>query len=170
MVSEGAVDARWSPADLSDEARSYLLAEARLRVQEQLSFMDSQDVRTRTAFIISVLLVSAVGIIGDVRIDAHPLAILTMIAFVTSVITWIFSWLAFRAVIVETGINVAALAQDYADASRRDLEDAVLGALISDFQDNRAVIANKGRWLRSALYALGLQLLLLVATVFASTV
>ena len=60
------------------------------------------------------------------------------------------------------------LAQDYGDASRRDIEDAVLGTLISDFQDNRAVIADKGHWLRSALYALGLQLLLLVATVIVS--
>ena len=77
----------WSPADFSEDALQYLLGEARQRVQEQLMFMDSQDVRTRTAFSISVLLVAAVGIIGDVSIDTRPLALLTVVAFSSSVVT-----------------------------------------------------------------------------------
>ena len=77
----------WSPGDFSEDALQYLLAEARQRVQEQLTFMDSQDVRTRTAFSISVLLVAAVGIIGDVSIDTRPLALLTVVAFCSSVVT-----------------------------------------------------------------------------------
>ena len=160
----------WSPADFSEDALQYLLAEARQRVQEQLMFMDSQDVRTRTAFSISVLLVAAVGIIGDVSIDTRPLALLTVVAFSSSVVTWVLSWLAYRAVDVGTGINVARLVQEYSGRSRRDMEDATLMALVRDFEDNRVVIAGKGRWLRAALYALALQLLLLVATVIVSAI
>ena len=96
----------WSPADFSEDALQYLLAEARQRVQEQLMFMDSQDVRTRTAFSISVLLVAAVGIIGDVSIDTRPLALLTVVAFSSSVVTWVCSWVAYRSVDVGSGVNV----------------------------------------------------------------
>ena len=84
-------------------------------------FMDSQDVRTRTAFSISVLLVAAVGIIGDVSIDARPLALLTVVAFGSSVVTWVCSWVAYRSVDVGSGVNVATLARAFGGASRREM-------------------------------------------------
>ena len=117
----------WSPAAFSEDALQYLLAEARQRVKEQLLFMDSQDVRTRTAFSISVLLVAAVGIIGDVSINASPLALLTVVAFGSSVVTWVCSWVAYRAVDVGSGVNVATLARAFGGASRREMEDATAG-------------------------------------------
>ena len=160
----------WSPADFSEDALQYLLAEARQRVQEQLMFMDSQDVRTRTAFSISVLLVAAVGIIGDVSIDTRPLALLTVVAFSSSVVTWVCSWVAYRSVDVGSGVNVATLARAFGGASRREMEDATLLALVEDFERNQAVIDEKGRWLRVALYALAVQLSLLVATVIVSAI
>lgn len=158
----------WSPAAFSEDALQYLLAEARQRVKEQLLFMDSQDVRTRTAFSISVLLVAAVGIIGDVSINASPLALLTVVAFGSSVVTWVCSWVAYRAVDVGSGVNVATLARAFGGASRREMEDATLASLVEDFERNQAVIEQKGRWLQVALYALALQLSLLVATVIVS--
>ena len=160
----------WSPADFPEDALQYLLAEARQRVQEQLTFMDSQDVRTRTAFSISVLLVAAVGIIGDVSIDTRPLALLTVVAFSSSVVTWVCSWVAYRSVDVGSGVNVATLARAFGGASRREMEDATLLALVEDFERNQAVIDEKGRWLRVALYALAVQLSLLVATVIVSAI
>ena len=160
----------WSPADFSEDALQYLLGEARQRVQEQLMFMDSQDVRTRTAFSISVLLVAAVGIIGDVSIDTRPLALLTVVAFSSSVVTWVCSWVAYRSVDVGSGVNVATLARAFGGASRREMEDATLLALVEDFERNQAVIDEKGRWLRVALYALAVQLSLLVATVIVSAI
>ena len=132
--------------------------------------MDSQDVRARTGFSISVLLVAAVGIIGDVSIDASPLALLTVVAFSSSVVTWVLSWLAYRAVDVGSGVNVSTLARDFGGASRREMEDATLMTLVRGFEQNQAVIETKGRWLRVALYALALQLSLLVATVIVSAI
>ena len=167
---ERVTETSWSPADFSEDARTYLLAEARRRVQEQLTFIDSQDVRTRTAFTISVLLVAAVGIIGDVSIDTRPLALLTVIAFVASVVTWGLSWLAYRAVDAGSGVNVSTLARDYGGASGREMEDATLVALVGDFEQNQVVIEEKGRWLRVALSTLAVQLLLLVATVIVSAI
>ena len=50
------------------------------------------------------------------------------------------------------------------------MEDATLLALVEDFERNQAVIDEKGRWLRVALYALAVQLSLLVATVIVSAI
>ena len=58
----------------------------------------------------------------------------------------------------------------FGGASRREMEDATLLALVEDFERNQAVIDEKGRWLRVALYALAVQLSLLVATVIVSAI
>ncbi|MYA02849.1 MAG: hypothetical protein F4038_12795 [Chloroflexi bacterium] len=157
----------WSEAHFDEEARSYLLTEARQRVQEQIKFMDSQDVRIATVFTVSVLIVSATGIIGEVAFAVETVAIFTLIAFAASVIEWGLCWWAYRSNTIDTGVNVVRMAFDYAGSSRQQLQDAALETLVDGFSDNQRVINERSRWLRSSILMLGVQLALLVATIVA---
>ena len=132
--------------------------------------MDSQDVRIATVFTVSVLIVSATGVIGNVAFAAEAVAVLTLITFAASVVQWGLCWWAYRSSTIDTGVNVKRMALDYSGSSRQQLQDAALETLVDSFSDNQGVISQRSYWLRNAILMLGVQLALLVATVIAGAI
>ena len=155
----------WPARDFSAEARDYLLAEVRKRVQEQLAHISTQDVKTAAIFTLSIVLLSASGLIGDFELDFTATGVLTALEFACALVTWSFAWLAYRTRRVATGVNVSIFRDRYAGAAERELRDAALEALTLDFETNQAVIDAKARWLRYAVYLLGAQVGLLFAAI-----
>lgn len=90
---------------------------------------------------------------------------MTLLALSASLLQWTLCWWAYRARTVESGINVSALARDYAGSTERQLKDISLEALVRDFTDNQKIIDERSAALSRSLWALALQLVLLVATV-----
>ena len=159
------IEQGWPARDFSSESRDYLLTEARKRVQEQLAYISTQDVKTATVFALSVVLLSASGLVGDLRISFTIAGILAALEFAFTLLTWIFAWLAYREGKVGSGVNIAIFRLHYRGASVRDLKDASLESLTLDFEQNLAVIAAKARWLSFAVHSLGAQALALIALI-----
>ena len=157
-------------ARFSPEARDYLLTEVRQRIQEQLARISMQDIKTATIFTVSVLLISASGLIGDIRLFASVSGSLVGLALAASLLTWVFAWLAYRAREIATGVDVPTLARHYAGSSANDIKDTVLATLTIGFEKNAAVIHTKERWLRYAVNAAGCQVLLLFAVIISRSV
>ena len=155
----------WPARDFPPDARDYLLTEVRKRVQEQLAYISAQDVKTATIFTLSVVLLSASGLIGDFEIAFTAAGVLTALEFACALLTWSFAWLAYRTRRVATGVNVSVFRDHYAGASERELRDAALEALALDFDLNRTVVDAKGKWLRYTVYSLGAQAILLFAVI-----
>lgn len=166
-MRDSAGDLGWSERHFSTEARSYLLDEARNAVQEQLRFLASQDVRVVATFTISLLLVSATGIVGDIRLSADIVSLLTLIALALSVVVWICCWAAYFTRTVAFSVDVTILTRSYRGAEADELRAASLEALVEAFALNEQTIDAQGRWLRYAIVGLGVQLMLLVATIVA---
>lgn len=159
------IEQGWPARDFSPESRDYLLTEARKRVQEQLAYVSTQDVKTATVFALSVVLLSASGLVGDLRISFAIAGVLAALEFAFTLLAWTFAWLAYREGKVGSGVNVAIFRRHYRGASTRELKDASLESLTLDFEQNLAVIAAKARWLSLAVYSLGAQALTLIALI-----
>lgn len=157
----------WPERDFPAEARDYLLTEARLRVPEQLNQISAQITRAAAIAMLSLLLVSASGIIGDFRLALTARGVLTALALAASLVTMIFSWLAYRGRTVSTGVNVTTLARSYKGATARELSDAALETLTLTFERNSREIEIRARWLSLAIYASGVQGALLFAAIVA---
>ena len=157
----------WPARDFLPDARDYLLTEVRKRVQEQLAYISAQDVKTATIFTLSVVLLSASGLIGDFEIAFTAAGVLTALEFACALLTWSFAWLAYRESRVGSGVNISVFPRHYRNASEREMKDAALEALTLDFEQNLAIIEAKARWLSLAVYSLGGQALILVAVIVA---
>ena len=155
----------WPERDFNEEAREYLLIESRLRLQEQLSHLGAQDVKSVAIFTASVLVVSAAGLLGDLRFDFSVLGILSPVALASTVVTWFFVWKAYKARDIGTGVNVAKLAKDYVGSAAQELRDVALETLVAEFSMNELAIEEKGRWLTMAVYAVALQVCVALAVV-----
>ncbi len=164
------IELGWPARNFSPAARGYLLKEVRQRVQEQLAYISAQDVKTATIFTLSVVLLSASGLFGDFRLALNVSGVLTALEFVFALFVWLFAWLAYRESRVGSGVNVGVFPRHYPGASAQALKDVALEALTLDFEQNRAVIAAKARWLSLAVYALGAQALTLVALIAARAI
>lgn len=114
-------------------------------MQEQLAYLSTQDVKTATVFALSVVLLSASGLVGDLRISFTIAGILAALEFAFTLLAWIFAWLAYREGKVGSGVNIAIFRLYYRGASVRDLKDASIESLTLDFEQNLAVIAAKAR-------------------------
>ncbi len=157
----------WPARDFSAPARRYLLSEARQRVQEQLTALAAQDLKCGAVITVSVLLVSASGLIGEARIGPSASGILTPMTFAASLVTWVFAWLAYRTRRVGAGVDIATLRITFRHESEQALRDAALETLVLDFGQNEVVLNQKARLLRCAVYAAGVQSLLLLAVLVA---
>ena len=160
----------WPDRDFSPEARDYLVVEVRQRIQEQLARISAQDIKTATIFTISVLLISASGLIGDTRLFASLSGSLLGLALVASLSTWVFAWLSYRAREIVTGEDVPTLAAHYPNSSVDELKSVVLATLTLGFEKNAAVIRAKEKWLRYAVNSVGCQVLLLFAVLVSRSI
>ena len=169
MSDELPLESGWPARDFDAEARAYLLHEARQRVQEQLAQVRNYDVKIAALFTASAGLFALSGFLGNLRLDASAAALLTMMAVFASLIAWILLGFAYWLRETGTGLEMQAIRENYAGASRQELEDAALESHVEDFILNERTIRAKARWLTRSLFAVAAQLVLLFAATIASS-
>ena len=160
----------WPARDFSEEARSYLLHEARQRVQEQLAQVRSYDVKIAALFTASAGLFALSGFLGSLRIEATPEGVLTLMTVSASLIAWILLGIAYWLRRTGVGLDMQAIRDYYAKSGVQELQDAALESLVEDFILNQRTIRSKALWLKWSLIAVAAQLLLLFAATVADTV
>ena len=158
----------WPARDFDEDARGYLLIEARQRVQEQLSTLRSQDVKIAALFTASVALFALSGFLGSLRIEATPEAVLTVMAFVASLGAWLCLGIAYWTRETGDGLSLTMIREYYSGSSRQELQEVGLESAVEDFALNQRAIRAKSRWLRWSFVAVATQLLLLFASILAS--
>ena len=162
------------PDAFDDEARDYLYEESRQRLVESIEFGNQQEAKALALFRISLIIIAASGIFGDLRIEiASPLEW----GFVTgaSVLALLFSalvgGLTFRILhprAWHTGADIEWLAR-WSGASARDLKDATLDALMEGFVANNEVTRERGDLLVWLLWAVAIQTVCVVSVQVAAT-
>ena len=160
----------WPARDFDEEARAYLLLEARLRVQEQLAQVRTYDVKIAALFTASAGLFALSGFLGSLRFEATPEAVLTVMTVTLSLIAWALLGVAYWLRTTGVGLDMQAVRDNYANTTLSELRDAALESLVEDFILNEKTIRSKARWLTCSLVAVAAQLLLLFAATVANSV
>lgn len=151
------------PEAFGEEERDYLYEESRRRLIETIEFGDQQEAKALALVRISLILIAASGIFGDLRVDggwswltvASILAIASSVA-VGGIAVWLLhpqDW--------DTGANVGWLAR-WSGASKRHLKDESLKGLVEGFGANDEIIAKRGKRLVLLLWAVVFQTLCVV--------
>ncbi len=166
-MSRGAEAHVRTDSERSVDARDFLLDEAHHAIDAQMRFLSSQDVRVVATFTISLLLVSATGIVGDIRLSGGLVSVLTLSALAVSVVVWLCCWASYYTRKVAFSVEIDILARSYRDASTDEMQDASLEALVAGFEQNSETIPSQRKWLQYAIVGLGIQLALLAATTIA---
>ena len=165
------------PDAFDEEARDFLYEESRQRLRETIEFGDQQEGKALALVRISLIIIAASGIFGDLQVDlvspsplawslitqASVLAILSSAA-VGALAFWLLhpqNW--------ETGTNVEWLAR-WSGASTRQLKDAGLRTLVRGFGTNSEVIRKRGDRLVWLLWAVAIQTLFVVLVQVAAAV
>lgn len=145
-----------------DEALDYLYDESRQRLSEILDFGNQQEAKAFALLRISLIIIAASGIFGDLRIEtSSPLewglvAGASVLALLSSV--WV-GYLAFRILhprAWHTGADIEWLAR-WSGANARDLKDATLETLQEGFVANTEVTKKRGDRLVWLLRAVAIQ-------------
>lgn len=160
----------WPARDFDEAARSYLLQEARLRVQEQLAQIRTYDVKIAALFTASAGLFALSGFLGSLTIEATPEAVLTLLAISVSLVAWILLGIAYWLRTTGVGLDMQAIRDSYANTGQQELRDTALESLVEDFILNERTIRSKAGWLTRSLIAVAIQLLLLFAATVANSV
>ena len=141
----------WEAFD--DEALDYLHGEGRQRLRETLAARDQQD---RVAYYLvgwTVMIVSAAGIFGDLRITQLDLvsALSAATAVAATVAGVVAAWIL-RPRDWADGLDIEWLA-GYVGAGKRELTGEALASLVQGFRANRRLIDFRSRlmtWLYGA--------------------
>ena len=157
------VPERW-PDTFDDEARDYLYEESRQRLLETIEFGNQQEAKALALLRISLIIIAASGIFGDLQVDIDspsPLAwsLITQASVLALLSSLAVGGLAFWILlpqIWETGANVEWL-RSWAGASARDLKGATLEALVEGFVANNEVARGRGERLVWLLWAVAAQ-------------
>ena len=117
------------PGAFDDEARDYLYEESRQRLVESIEFGNQQEAKALALLRISLIIIAASGIFGDLRIEtASPLewglvAGASVLALVSSACVGGLAFWILHPQTWHTGADVGWLAR-WSDASKRDMTDA----------------------------------------------
>ena len=162
------------PDAFDDEARDYLYEESRQRLVEGIEFGNQQEAKALALLRISLIIIAASGIFGDLRIEttsplewglvtwASVLALLSSAA-VGGLAFWILRPRAWH-----TGAHVEWLAR-WSGASARDLKDETLETLVEGFVANNEVTRERGDSLVWLLRAVAIQTVCVVFVQVAAT-
>ncbi len=170
MPDELPLEDGWPARDFDEDARAYLLEEGRQRVQAQLAHLRAQDVKVAALFTASAGLFALSGLFGDLRVEATPEAVLTFMGFFASLVAWSFLGLAYWTRDMGVGLDLEIVRRYYGRASRQELQDAALEALVAGFILNQQTIRAKTQWLQKSFFAVATQLLLLFAAIVAAAI
>lgn len=164
----------WTEA-FDDEARDFLYEESRQRLQETIAFGDQQEAKALALVRISLVIIAASGIFGDLQVEwASPVA--------WELITWASVFAIASSVAVgglafwllhpqgwETGTNVEWLAR-WSGASKSEMRDAGLQTLVDGFVRNTEVALRRGERLVWLLRAVAVQTFFVVLVQVAAAV
>lgn len=160
----------WPSRDFHPDARSYLLVESRRRVQEQLAEIGALDVKIAALFTASAVLFTISGLVGDLTLEFSAPAVLTFAAFFASLISWLLLGLAYWTRKVGVGVDPRIFRHHYKRSSEQELRDAALESAVEDFAQNQSTIGSKALWLQRSFFAIAAQLVLVFASVVATSV
>lgn len=161
------------PGALGESERRFLLEAAQRRLRETIEFGDQQEAKALALVRISLIVIAASGIFGDLRI-AWEWSLLTgasVLALLSSGVAvglgfWLLhpqSW--------ETGMNVRWFAQwAWSGARTPDMEGATLEDLVAGFDKNVRITDWRGKHLILLLRAVAIQTLFVVLVQVAATV
>jgi len=170
VVEKLPLETGWPARDFDAEAREYLLEEAHQRVQAQLAHLRAQDVKIAALFTASAGLFALSGLLGGLRLEATPEAVLTFMGFFASLVAWLFLGLAYWTRDIGVGLDLDIVKKHYAGATSQELKDATLESLVAGFILNQQTIESKTRWLQKSFFGVATQLLLLFAVVVAGAI
>ena len=162
------------PDAFDDEARDYLYEESRQRLVEGIEFGNQQEAKALALLRISLIIIAASGIFGDLRVETvsplewGPIGWASLLAILSSVTVggvafWILHPRAWH-----TGADVEWLAR-WSGASARDLRGATLDALLEGFIANNEVTRKRGERLVWLLWAVAIQTVCVVLVQVAAT-
>ena len=157
------------PADFGEEEREYLYEESRQRLQEVIEFANQQEAKALALVRISLVIIAASGIFGDLRIESAsplewgPVSIVSALALLASVVVGGIAFWLLHPQAWWTGADVHWLAR-WAGASKRELKDIVLETLVTGFHQNRAITRKRGSRLVLLLWAVAVQTLVSTRT------
>ncbi len=158
----------WASA-LGSEERDYLYEESRRRLRETIEFGDQQEAKALALVRISLILIVASGIFGDLRVEIAPptewgwLGWLSIFALLSSlavgaIAVWLLHPQSWR-----TGMDVRWFALwSWRGASERDMRGVMLQDLVDGFDRNLRITERRGQRLVWLLWSVSLQTLLLV--------
>ncbi len=155
------------PDAFGEDARDFLYEESRQRLLETIEFGNQQEAKALALLHVSLIIIAASGIFGDLQVVApSPLewgliTLVSVLAILSSVVVsglalWILHPHAWR-----TGADVEWLAQ-WSGASTRELKDATLDALVDGFIANGEIARKRGNRLVWLLRVVAIQTLFVV--------
>lgn len=158
---------------LGESERRFLLDAAERRLRETIEFGDQQEAKALALVRISLIVIAASGIFGDLRIawESSLLTGASVLALLFSLVAvglgfWLLhpqSW--------ETGMNVRWFAQwARSGADTPDMEGATLEDLVAGFDKNVRIAGERGGRLVWLLWAVAIQTLCVVLVQVAATV
>lgn len=161
------------PETLRKSERRFLLEAAQRRLRETIEFRDQQEAKALALVRISLIVIAASGIFGDLRIawDCSLLTVASVLALLSSGVAvgigfWLLhpqSW--------ETGMNIRWFAQWAKSGARTpDLEGATLEELVKGFDKNVRSSNWSGKRLIWLLWAMAIQTLFVVLVQVAAAV
>ena len=155
------------PDAFGEEERDYLYEESRRRLRETIEFGDQQEAKALVLVRISMILIAASGIFGDLRLEAAPptewdwLTLASLLAVLSSVavgviVVWLLhpqGW--------DTGMDVGWYAQ-WSGANTRAMKDEALRGFVEGFARNSRITEERGERLVWLLRAVVVQTLCVV--------
>ena len=156
----------WS-ADFGEEEREYLYEEGRQRIPETIEFGNQQEAKALALVRISLVIIAASGIFGDLRIESvsplewGPLSVVSALAILSSLIVGGIAFWILHPQGWWTGSDVHWLAR-WAGATKQEMKDAVLEIFVEGFRHNLTIIQQRGKRLAWLLWAVAFQTLCVV--------
>lgn len=150
------------PSGFGEDEREYLYEESRQRIRETIEFGNQQEAKALALVRISLVIIAASGIFGDLRIvDWGPLSIVSALAILASVAVGGIAFWLLHPQTWSTGTDVQWLAL-WEGASKQEMKDAVLEGFVKGIQRNLAITHRRGERLVWLLWAVAFQTLCVV--------
>ena len=151
----------WAAA-FDDEARDFLFEEGRRRLWETIESRDQQEAKALALIRISLVIIAASGIFGDLRLEAalppewDLVTWFSVFAILSSIAVGGLSFSLLHPQEWETGTNVGWLAR-WSGASKDMMKDAALETLVEGFERNIRITQRRGECLVWLLRAVAVQ-------------
>ena len=146
--------------NLANDEVAFLYEEARQQLREAIQFGTVQDAKAYALLGVSLILISASGIFGDLRVEATPVGVASVAALALSFVVVTLALVLLRVQRWATGADVVYMARWLARGSvgvRRLREAALEEALIPSVHMNDRIIAGRSNVLPGLLIAVVLQ-------------